>query len=85
MAVIWFKFYQLTGDDSYKQAALTANHFVKQTQQRKARVGVTGGIAGSFPIYGNYEPYRYLNWAAKFFVDSLLLEMALTLPVTEKG
>jgi len=78
MAVIWFKLYQSTGDDRYKQAALAANYYLKQTQQRKAKVGIAGGIAGSFPLYGDYEPYRYLNWAAKFFVDSLLLETLLT-------
>ena len=75
MAIIWFKLYKLTGDQSYLQAAKMANHYVKQRQSRQAKLpGVRGGVAGSYPIYGGYEPYRNLNWAAKFFADSLLLE-----------
>jgi hypothetical protein len=31
-------------------------------------------VAGSFPIWGRYAPLSYPNWAAKFFVDALLLE-----------
>ena len=31
-----------------------------------------GGIKGSHPIWGGYDPFRYPNWAAKFFVDALL-------------
>ncbi len=33
-----------------------------------------GGIKGSFPVNGAYGRYQYLNWAAKFFMDSLMLE-----------
>lgn len=75
MAMVWFTLYELTGNDEYIQAALIANRYLKQRQCRHSRLsGVTGGIAGSYPIYGDYEPYRHLNWAAKFFADSLLLE-----------
>lgn len=75
MAIIWLRLFQRTGDGAYLQSAIQSNQFLKQTQQRSARLaGVAGGIAGSFPIYGEYEPYRYLNWAAKFFADSLLLQ-----------
>lgn len=78
MAINWLRFFEITGDTGYVQAASTANHYVKQTQSRHSRnSGLVGGIAGSFPIYGDYEPYRYLNWAAKFLVESLLLEARL--------
>ncbi len=78
MALIWLRLYQLTEEDSYLKAAQFANRYIKRTQNRKAKHDViSGGIAGSFPIYGDYEPYRLLNWAAKFFVDSLLLEESI--------
>jgi hypothetical protein len=35
--------------------------------------GIRGGIAGSFPIWGDYCHFSYLNWAAKFYADSLIL------------
>jgi hypothetical protein len=35
---------------------------------------VRGGIAGSFPIDGDYGAFEYLSWAAKFFIDANMLE-----------
>jgi len=35
---------------------------------------IVGGIKGSHPIYGEYGKDQYLNWAAKFFADALMLE-----------
>ena len=35
---------------------------------------VRGGVKGSFPIYGDYGAYQYLNWACKFLIDALLCE-----------
>lgn len=78
MAILWQRLYQLTGEAGYLQAADLANTYVKQAHNRSARLpGVRGGIAGSQPIYADYEPYRNLNWAAKFFADSLLLSIQL--------
>jgi Squalene-hopene cyclase C-terminal domain len=79
MAILWQRLYQITGDQGYLHAALMANTFVKQAQNRASRLpGVYGSLAGSQPIFGDYEPYRNLNWAAKFFADSLLLSIDLT-------
>lgn len=77
-SIVWLKLYTLTGDAAYVMAAHHANHSLKRHQNRhSANIGVRGGIAGSAPIYGGYEPYRYLNWAAKFFADSLLLAQSV--------
>ncbi len=81
MAILWQRFYQLSGEPGYLQAAEMANTYVKQAHNRAASLpGVMGGISGSHPIYGGYEPYRNLNWAAKFFADSLLLSIQLKKP-----
>ncbi len=40
--------------------------------------GVRGGVPGSFPIWGGYGSYEYLNWAAKFLADLLLGRLAGT-------
>jgi len=78
LAGIWLRLFQATGDRRYTQAAAEANRCVKRTQRRSSRLrGVGGGVAGAFPIYGDYHPYLYVNWAAKFLVDSLLLEEQL--------
>lgn len=36
----------------------------------------TGGLPGSFPVWGAYMRFQLPNWAAKFLLDALLLETA---------
>jgi uncharacterized protein YyaL (SSP411 family) len=33
-----------------------------------------GGLPGSYPLWGRYVPFGLPNWAAKFFLDALMLE-----------
>lgn len=74
-AIIWLKLYSMTGESEYLDAAHRANSFLKITQNLSSReAGIRGGIKGSHPIYGSYASYAYPNWAAKFFLDSLMLE-----------
>jgi hypothetical protein len=74
LAIVLFRLYELTGNDTYRSVAEQLLEGVKQTQDldgagdRPQR----GAIAGSFPIYGRYAPLQYPNWATKFFVDALL-------------
>jgi hypothetical protein len=41
-----------------------------------------GGVPGSWPVWGEYMRFALPNWAAKFFLDALLLETA---DADEKG
>lgn len=77
MALIWFFLHKLTGDPLYLSAAQAANRFLKQVHILSlAQPGITGGVAGSYPLFGDYGQHLYLNWAAKFFADSLMEELA---------
>jgi hypothetical protein len=83
MAIIWMRLFELEGDTAWLDAAHEAIGQVKRSQCRSsARAEIAGGIAGSYPIYCAYEPFRLLNWAAKFFADSLLLEDRLRAEAT---
>ena len=35
--------------------------------------GVSGGVAGSYPLWGKYMIFRYPNWAAKYHCDAIML------------
>ena len=35
-----------------------------------------GGLPGSFPTWGQYMRFALPNWAAKFYLDALLLQTA---------
>jgi uncharacterized protein YyaL (SSP411 family) len=73
MALLWLRFYNLSADTCYLDAARKAIAFVAATQDlQTSNVNIRGAIAGSYPIYGRYERFKYPNWAAKFFIDALL-------------
>lgn len=83
-AVIWWELYKLTGYKPFLQGAKRMNRLLMSIQDiYSVHTGVCGAIKGSYPIYGDllqntgYCRYAYLNWATKFFVDALLLEMTI--------
>jgi hypothetical protein len=78
LAIVWMKLYQIFDDIRFLNAALKLLDQVKRTQSLTHRhPGVRGGISGSYPFWGQYERFGYPNWAAKFFVDALLLQEEL--------
>jgi hypothetical protein len=68
------RLFELTGDERYRQATRRGNRFLKTTQKLDGDPDERGGIKGSHPIDGDYHPWQYPNWAAKFFCDSLMIE-----------
>jgi hypothetical protein len=68
----------VTGDLRYLNAALKMNEMLKQLLPFKGRRGVVGGVAGSYPIWGAYQPMRFISWGCKFLADALMLEQRLT-------
>ena len=75
MSVIWLRLYCLTSEKKYIKAAKKTNFYMKSIQNIKAPSNkISGAIKGAYPIYGWYAPFCYPNWAAKFFIDSLMLE-----------
>jgi hypothetical protein len=74
MAIVWQRLDQVGGQGRYRAVAQKAIGFLTHTQNVKtSNEGIRGGIKGSFPVNGDYGAWRMLNWAAKFFVDALIL------------
>ncbi len=78
MSCIWLRLFEVTGDLRYFNAALKMNEMLKQLLPAKGRRGVVGGVAGSYPIWGAYQPMRLISWGCKFLADALMLEQRLT-------
>ncbi len=77
LAALLLRLANATGQPEYRGAARRILTFLKSVQDCTSPVdGVRGGLAGSFPLDGGYGRYEILNWAAKFFLDALLLDEA---------
>jgi hypothetical protein len=74
IAYSWLLLYKCTGESRYRDAAYAANRYVRRTMKIDGSAETRGAIKGSFPVWGDYGSYQYLNWACKFFVDSNMLE-----------
>ncbi len=66
-SLIFSRLFEITGDRAYRSEAEFLLESVLKRQRRN------GALAGSFPIWGAYMPFRYPNWALKFFLDAIAL------------
>ena len=75
IASCWLLLHAEIEDRGYARAAVRANSFVRQTIRYEGLANIRGGVKGSFPVWGDYGRFEYLNWAAKFAIDAFLLEL----------
>jgi hypothetical protein len=79
LAAILIREYQSGGDVRLLNAALKLIEQTAATQpMAENAVAIYGGIAGSYPVWGAYMRLQYPNWAAKYFVDAVLLAHSIT-------
>jgi hypothetical protein len=75
MSNVWLRIHEHTGDLRYLNCALKANEFLKKHIASSGGEGIRGGLAGSFPIQGAYQPMRYISWGNKFAADAFMAEI----------
>ncbi|MGB7755904.1 MAG: hypothetical protein WBL23_07550 [Salinisphaera sp.] len=74
IAYAWLQLARLDRESRWIEPATRAIEFVQSTQDVATMdLARRGAIAGSYPRQGGYMGYRYPNWAAKFFMDALML------------
>jgi hypothetical protein len=85
MSCIWLRLFEVTNDLRYLNAALKMNEMLKGLIPSRGPAGMIGGVSGSYPIWGRYQPLRFISWGSKFLADDLLLEqrMKQSLPAEE--
>jgi uncharacterized protein YyaL (SSP411 family) len=78
MGIVWGRLYQMTGKPMYREAQQAVNRSLMNLQcLSTGHLGIYGGITGSEPVHGRYGKFEILNWAVKFFMDSLLIQKAI--------
>jgi uncharacterized protein YyaL (SSP411 family) len=66
------RLFEVTQDDFYFLLAKKIFKTVENAPSRLPLKGYRGGIAGSYPAWGDYRKMSYPNWAAKFWLDAYL-------------
>jgi hypothetical protein len=73
IAGIFLRMYALTSERDYFDAGRRLLGFVCFTSDLNVGVPtIDGGIRGSYPFGGTYGQWCILNWATKFFADSVM-------------
>jgi hypothetical protein len=74
LAVVAYRFADALGRREFLASADRLVDFVKATQRLESEdPEIVGAIAGSYPILGAYITAGFPNWAAKYFIDALML------------
>ncbi len=77
MSLNWTRLAQEAGASALRDNARRAIGFLKGQQRiYDPDAIVRGAIAGSAPIWGRYSMFEFPNWAAKFFADALIMDIA---------
>lgn len=67
------RLYQISQTEIYKTYAILFFESIANAPSTLPFRGVKGSIAGSSPYWGKYQPLQKVNWAAKFWLDALLI------------
>ena len=78
-SAVWWELFRGNGDERYREGASRANRYLMSRHDvSNSDPVIRGGVAGSWPVWGDYGRLMVLNWAAKFFIDALLAEKSLS-------
>lgn len=76
LACFLYRLAHCTENNMYRDVADTVMSATKRTQLVETTLlPLKGAIAGTYPLSHGYVPNGYPNWAAKFFVDALLMKL----------
>jgi hypothetical protein len=74
VALVLERLSRLTGEASYSEISKQLLDGVARLQDVDSPYSESrGAVSGSWPLWGAYGPFNYMNWPAKFFMDALLL------------
>lgn len=75
VALSWFSLHDWTREPLFLASARAVNAHARRTVMDDGPSDINGGIRGSLPLDGGYNPYAFLSWGTKFFLDSQLAEI----------
>ena len=81
LAIVGYRLAEIFGDESYRAFADRLLDYLKSLQDVTTPIEeVRGALPGSFPLFGEYMRGGYPNWATKYLLDALLLQLRADTP-----
>jgi len=77
VAHCWLLMFAETRERRYLTAANAALGYVRCRVHMTGEPDTVGAVKGSYPVDGDYMPYGFPNWAAKFLLDATLMEQSV--------
>mgnify|MGYP000170870416 CR=1 FL=1 len=86
MGLNWLRLARECGAEDLRAHARSGLSYLKRNHRlTDSDPTFRGAVAGSAPIWGRYSMFEFPNWAAKFFADALMMDMAgMTVPPVAK-
>lgn len=79
IAIVCYRLFELRGDARHRAAADRLVDYLKALQALDSPLpDINGALAGSFPLFGQYMRGGYPNWATKYLLDALLMQLRLS-------
>ena len=80
ISICWMKIYIETKEERFLTGAVKMNNFLLSAQRRtmNGTKRTKGALTGSYPVWGRYESFACPNWATKYFIDAIMLELSIT-------
>ncbi len=72
LGLLFFRLYEVTNKPEFLREAQLLLWQLLRFQSPVKINGWLGGMPGSAPIWGKYQPWRFPNWATKYFLDACL-------------
>ncbi|MBU6366623.1 MAG: hypothetical protein KJT01_10480 [Gemmatimonadetes bacterium] len=77
-SAVWSDLHARFGDEKYRTAVRRVNRYLMARHDiRNPDPRLRGGVAGSWPVWGDYGRLQILNWATKYLVDALTREQLM--------
>tara|TARA_B100000315_G_scaffold260060_1_gene319029 strand:- start:3885 stop:5156 length:1272 start_codon:yes stop_codon:yes gene_type:complete len=83
ISLCWMDIFEITGDYAYLNSALKMNDFLKSILFNCSDKKVNGALPQSYPVWGEYGPYKIVSWGTKYFIDALIQEYKIKTNILE--
>ena len=70
MSIVFYRLYEITQKELYLKWAFKLFKEGEKAQIMIPFKNIYGGFSGSYPVWGEYQRFKLLNWSMKFYLEA---------------